>query len=94
MNVGYVECRNLVIEYRYAEGKVEQLPELAAELVALKVQIIVAPPTPAAQAAKQATKTIPIVFAGVGDPVASRARRQPRAAGRQCHRVVRPWPRS
>ena len=68
---GYVEGRNLAIEYRYADGKLEQLPELAAELVALKVQIIVALPTPAAQAAKQATKTIPIVFAGAGDPVAS-----------------------
>ena len=60
-----------MIEYRYAEGKLERFPALAAELVALKVEVIVAPPTPAAQAAKQATKTIPIVFAGVGDPVTS-----------------------
>ena len=70
-DLGYVEGRNVVIEYRYAEGKVERFPALAAELVALKVAVIVALPTPAAQAAKQATKTIPIVFAGVGDPVTS-----------------------
>ena len=70
-DLGYVEGRNLTIDYRYADGKLEQLPELAAELVALKVPIIVALPTPAAQAAKQATKTIPIVFAGAGDPVTS-----------------------
>ena len=68
---GYVEGRNLAIEYRYAEGRLEDLPALAAELVALKVEIIVALPTPAAQAARQATKTIPIVFAGAGDPVTS-----------------------
>ena len=70
-DLGYVEGRNLVIEYRFAEGKLDQFPALAAELVALKVKVIVAPPTPAAEAAKQATKTIPIVFAGVGDPVGS-----------------------
>jgi len=69
-DLGYVEGRDVVIEYRFAEGKVERFPALAAELVALKVAVIVALPTPAAQAAKQATKTIPIVFAGVGDPVA------------------------
>ncbi len=70
-DLGYVERRNLIIEYRFAEGKLDRFPALAAELVALKVEVIVAPPTPAAEAAKQATKTIPIVFAGVGDPVAS-----------------------
>ena len=70
-DLGYVEGRNLMIEYRYAEGKLERFPALATELVALKVEVIVAPPTPAAQAAKQATKTIPIVFAGAGDPVTS-----------------------
>src|SRR6266536_480690 len=58
-DLGYVEGHNLVIEYRDAEGKVERLPALAAELVALKVDVIVAPPTLAALAAKQATKTIP-----------------------------------
>ena len=68
-DLGYVEGRNLVIEYRDAEGKLERLPALAAELVALKVDVIVAPTTPATVAAKQATKTIPIVFAAGTDPV-------------------------
>ena len=70
-DLGYVEGRNVMIEYRYAEGKLERFPALAAELVALKVEVIVALPTPAAQAAKQVTNTIPIVFAGSGDPVAN-----------------------
>ena len=70
-DLGYVEGRSLVIEYRDAEGKFERLPTLAAELVALKVDVIVAPNTPAAVPAKQATKTIPIVFAVAGDPVGS-----------------------
>jgi ABC-type uncharacterized transport system substrate-binding protein len=69
---GYVEGQNLVIERRFAEGKPERLPALAAELVALKVDVIVTTGgTPAALAAKQATKTLPIVFAGVADPVGS-----------------------
>jgi len=69
-DLGYVEGRNLVIEYRDAEGKYERLPALAAELVALKVDVIVTGGgTNAALAAKQATKTIPIVFASAGDPV-------------------------
>ena len=58
------------LEYRAAEGKLER-PALAAELLALKVRVIVAPITPAALAAKQTTKTIPIVFAFAGDPVGS-----------------------
>src|SRR6266487_5108769 len=57
-DLGYVEGRNVVIEYRDAEGKLERLPALAAELVALKVDVIVAPNTPAALAAKQVTRTI------------------------------------
>jgi putative ABC transport system substrate-binding protein len=70
-DLGYVEGRNVVIEYRDAEGKSERLPALAAELVALKVDVIVAPSTPQALAAKQATRTLPIVFASVSDPVSS-----------------------
>src|SRR5437762_6978047 len=71
-DLDYVEGRNLVIEYREAEGKADRLPALAAELVALKVDVIVTGGgTVAALAAKQATRTLPIVFASVGDPVAS-----------------------
>lgn len=70
-DLGYVEGKNLVIESRWAEGKNDRLPELAAELVRLKVDIIVATQTPAVQAAKQATNNIPIVMAPAGDPVAT-----------------------
>ena len=69
-DLGYVEGRNLVIEYRDAEGKPERLPALAAELVALKVDVIVVTGgTLAALAAKQATRTLPIVFTVATDPV-------------------------
>jgi ABC-type uncharacterized transport system substrate-binding protein len=70
-DLGYVEGRNLVIEDRDAEGKVERLPALAAELVALKVDVIVTEggSTVVPLAAKQATRTIPIVFASAADPV-------------------------
>jgi len=67
--LGWVEGQNIVIDYRSAEGKLDRLPDLAAELVRLKVDIIVAVPTPAAAAAKNAIETIPIVMIGVGDPV-------------------------
>ncbi len=70
-DLGYVEGRNLTIEYRDVEGKPERFPALAAELVALKVDVIVAPTTLAAVAAKQATRTLAIVFATAGDPVGS-----------------------
>ena len=66
--LGYVEGKNIVIEYRYAEGKLERLPDLAAELVRLKVDVIVTT-GPAILAAKKASATIPIVFAAAGDPV-------------------------
>ena len=69
-DLGYVEGRNLVIEYRDAEGKLERHSALAAELVALQVDLIVAGGTLAALAAKQATETIPIVFTLSVDPVA------------------------
>src|SRR5207342_2553218 len=67
--LGYVEGKNIVIEWRYAEGKFDRLPELAAELVQLKVDVIVTEVTQASLAAKGATKTIPIVIQGVSDPV-------------------------
>jgi ABC-type uncharacterized transport system substrate-binding protein len=69
--LGYVEGQNIAIEYRYAEGKLDRLPELAAELVRLKVDIIVAAGTDrVVRAAKNATTTIPIVMGGTGiDPV-------------------------
>ena len=69
-DLGYVEGGNVLIDYRDAQGKLERLPALAAELVALKVDVIFAPATQHVLAAKQATKTIPIIFADVGDPVA------------------------
>jgi ABC-type uncharacterized transport system substrate-binding protein len=68
--LGYVEGQNIAIEYRFSEGKYERLPGLAAELVRLKVDVIVASSPPATEAAKQATSTIPIVFTVSGDPVA------------------------
>ncbi len=68
---GYMEGRNVAFEHRYARGKYELFSDLAAELVRLKVDIIVTPGnTPATLSAKQATSTIPIVFMGAGDPVA------------------------
>jgi len=69
-DLGYVEGRNVVIEYRSAEGKLERLRALAAELVALKVDVIVTGGgTPTALAAKEATRTLPIVFTSATDPV-------------------------
>jgi len=68
--LGYIEGQNIAIEYRYAEGKLDRHPELAAELVRLKVDIIIAGGDPPIRAAKNATKTIPIVMIGPGlDPV-------------------------
>ena len=66
---GYAEGKNVVIDRRVAEGRAERLPELAAELVSLKPDVIVAATTPGALAAKNATSTIPIVVVAVGDPV-------------------------
>jgi putative ABC transport system substrate-binding protein len=67
--LGYVDGRDLVIESRFADGKADRLPALAAELVALQVDVIVAANTPSAKATKAATATIPIVFIGGSDPV-------------------------
>ena len=75
--LGYVEGRNLTIEYRSADGRAERFPDLASELVRLKLDLIVTRGTPAARAAKDATATIPVVMATMGDPraiVASFAR--------------------
>ena len=69
-DLGYVEGRNVVIEYRDAGGRAERLPALAAELVALNVDVIFAGSSPHALVARQATRTIPIVFISSGDPVA------------------------
>jgi len=69
--LGWQEGRNLVIEYRSAEGNFERLAALAAELVDLKVPVLVAANTPGTRAAMKATKTIPIIMVAVGDPVAT-----------------------
>jgi len=69
--LGYVEGKNIIIEWRSSEGKLDRLPALAAELVRLKVDIIITGGAPAARAAKEATSTIPIVMTQVGDPVGS-----------------------
>jgi len=69
--LGYVEGRTIAIEWRYGEDKAERLPALAAELVALNVDALVTGGTPAAKALKGATRTIPIVMAIIGDPVAA-----------------------
>jgi len=68
--LGYVEGKNIVFEYRYADNKPGRLPVLADEIVRHKVDLILASSNPAALAAKNTTKTIPIVFLGSGDPVA------------------------
>ncbi len=68
---GYIEGQTIAMELRFAEGRLERLPDLAAELVRLKVDLIIAHTTPAARAAKRATATIPIVFIPLADPIAS-----------------------
>src|SRR6516164_5553942 len=65
----YIEGKNIVIEYRYADGKVDRVPELAAELVGLKVDVIVTYQTPSVLALKKASATIPIVFTMLSFPV-------------------------
>ena len=67
--LGYIDGKNIIIEYRFAEGKEDRLPELAKELVQLKVDAIFTAGTPAIFALKQATKTIPIVFFSTSDPI-------------------------
>jgi putative ABC transport system substrate-binding protein len=70
-SLGYIDGKNIVIEYRYAEGNLGRLPELAKELVDAKVDVIVTTTIQSVLAVKNATRTIPVVFAGVQDPVAS-----------------------
>jgi putative ABC transport system substrate-binding protein len=69
--LGYEEGKNLVIEYRWAERQYDRLPDLAAELVKLRIDLLVAHSTPGVRAAKQSTSTIPVVMAIVGDPIAA-----------------------
>jgi putative ABC transport system substrate-binding protein len=70
--LGYVESQSITLDFRWADGDAARARRLAKELVALEVDVLVASGTPAAQAARQATNTIPIVMSGVGDPVALR----------------------
>jgi putative ABC transport system substrate-binding protein len=70
-DLGYIEEKHIVLEFRYAEGKLDRSPSLVAELVQLKVDVIVAAFLPGLRAAKEATKTIPIVMVSFADPVAA-----------------------
>src|SRR5262249_47940598 len=70
-DLGYIDGQNILIEWRFAKGKVERIGEFAAELVRLKMDVIVAPGVQAVRAAKQSTSTIPIIFPTAGDAVAS-----------------------
>jgi putative ABC transport system substrate-binding protein len=79
--LGWIEGKNITLEYRFAEQKSEPLPELAADLVRLKVDLIVVTSGPSALAAKKATTSIPIVMANAGDPTDRRACRQKPVAG-------------
>src|SRR5215468_5962218 len=67
-SMGFVEGQNVVVEYRWADGHYDRLPELAADLIRRQVVVIAATSTPAALAAKKATTTVPIVFTTGGDP--------------------------
>ena len=94
--LGYREGQNIAIEYRYAEGKLDRLPELAAELVRLKVDIIVAAGADrTSQSAKNATKTIPIVMTGGGnDPVKAGYVESLARPRQQRHRHYKPYQRA
>src|SRR5258705_12092602 len=70
-DLGYMEGKNIVIEFRWAEGRLDRLPDLAVELVRLKVDVLVTAGTPGTLAAKEGTTTIPIVMVGIGDAVAT-----------------------
>ena len=85
--LGWVEGKNISIEYRFAEGRSERLSELAAELARLKVDLIVTTGDGPTLAAKKATTIIPIVMTTSSDPVAQGFVRQSCAAWRECHRT-------
>ena len=84
--LGYVEGKNIIIEYRYADGKLERLPDLAAELVRLKVDVIVTTGVQPILAAKKASATIPIVFAASSRSSRNWACLQPGTTKREYHR--------
>ena len=87
--LGYIEGQNLAIEYRNAEGQLDRLPGLAAELVRLNVNVIVSATDPATRAAREATKTIPILIVGANfDPVALKFAASLGSAGHERHRPV------
>ena len=70
-DLGYIEGKNILVEYRYHEGQPDRVPSLVAELLQLKVAVLVVASLPAIRAAKAATKTVPIVIVTVQDPIAS-----------------------
>ena len=88
--LGWVEGRNVAIEYRWEEGNNGRSTEIAEEFARRKVDVIVTIGTPAALAAKRATSIIPIVFTTVADPVGAGLVASSVAACRQCHRLVDP----
>jgi hypothetical protein len=90
--LGYVEGKNLVIEFRYAEGKFDNLPALAAELVRLKVDVIVSVGPSVTRPAKETTATIPVVMTNDSDPCRERVRHQSSASGWKHYRADRSCP--
>jgi putative ABC transport system substrate-binding protein len=89
-DLGYLEGQNVVVQYRDAEGKPERLAAFAAESVALKVDVIVAPGTLASLAVKRATTTIPVVFPAIGDPVADGLVSRLATTRGEFHRTIEP----
>jgi putative tryptophan/tyrosine transport system substrate-binding protein len=87
--LGWMEGRNIAIEYRWAEGSTELFAEISSEFVRLKVDVIITHGTAAVAAAKRATTVIPVVFASVGDPVGGPGSKS-RSTRREHHRLVGP----
>ena len=92
-DLGYTEGKNILVEYRYAEGKSDRVPGFVAELVQLKVDVLVVTNPPAIRAARQATKTIPIVMVTTQDPVAAGIVDSLARPRRKYHRVHQTHPR-